>query len=395
MTAQSSSPIPSRFVPSVAARARAGDALDRLAPFLLRGDPLADAAVQVIFESGAEGKRWMDALAAARLPHDAPLPLRALRDQLEHVPLWVDWRRAEAGAKVLLSAGLLTGLVLAAKSIILGYASPGGNKPLVLSGALTARAPRRLNETSRYVRAVLLPRGLEPGNEGFALSVRVRLMHARVRALALADARWDTAAHGVPINQHDMMATTLLFSEMVLQGLEAFGVPLRAEEGEAVTHLWRYAGTLMGVDAELLPTSRREAQRLIELIDLSQAPPDDDARRLTRALFEIPAREAESAPASERKQADKIAYRTRELLRVAAHELLGAELAVQLGIEKSPWGGAVPMLRRLVKTSALLARTVPGMDQRAIEAGRRYWDNVRDQGLLRYDAGFLLPERLE
>lgn len=387
-------PIPTRFCPSPEARARVGEALERLAPFLLASDPLADAAVQVIFERGAEGKAWMDALASARLPAEAPSELRALRDQMEHVPLWVDWGRAEAGARVLLASGLLTGLVLAAKSILLGYASPGGNKPLVLSSALTQRAPRRLNETSRYVRAVLLPRGLAPGNEGYALTVRVRLMHARVRQLALLDSRWDRARFGLPINQHDMAATTLLFSEMLLQGLEKLGVPLRAADGDAVIHLWRHAGYLMGVDPELLASSRREAQRLADLIDVSQAAPDDDARKLTHALFEVPYLELQSLPIAERATAERIAYRTRELLRVSAHELLGTELAEQLGIERSPWRGALPMLRRLVRTSALLTRTVPGIEQRAVEAGRRYWDNVRDQGLLRYDAGFFLPERL-
>lgn len=386
--------IPTRFVPDAAARARHGDALDRLAPFLLASDPLADAAVAALGERGAEGKSLLDALAYARLPASAPEPVRILRDQLEHVPIWVEWDRADAGARVLLASGLLTGLVLAAKSIVLGYASPGGNKPLALSGALTQRAPRRLNETSRYVRAVLLPRGLAPGNEGYALTVRVRLMHARVRQLALRDARWNTAAHGIPINQHDMAATTLLFSEMLLQGLETLGVPIREHEGDAVTHLWRYAGHLMGVDPELLPTSRREAQRLTTLIDDSQAPPDDDSRTLTRALFEVPYLELEHAPPGQRAAAEKVAYRSRELLRVAAGELLGQPMAAQLGIETSPWRGALPMLRRLVRTTSLVARNVPALESRAVESGRRYWDTVREQGLLRYDAGFLLPERL-
>ena len=386
--------IPSRSVPTAEGRSRYGDAFDRLAPFLLQSDPLADAAVEAVVQHGARGKAWLDALAAGALPVDAPEPLQALRAQLEHVPLWVDWDRIDAGARVLLGSGLLTGLVLAAKSIVLGYASPGGNKPLALSGALTSRAPRRLNETSRYVRGVLLPGGLRKGGEGYALTVKVRLMHARVRLLALRDSRWRTEEWGVPINQHDMVATTLLFSEMLLQGLETLGVTIREAEGDAVTHLWRYAGHLMGVSGELLPTSRREAQRLAELIEVSQAPPDDDSRRLTRALFEVPQLEVSGVPAAQRKAAEKFAYRSRELLSVAAYELLGAPLSKQLAIEPSPWRGALPLLRRLVRTSAFVARTVPGFEARAVEAGRRYWDDVRDQGLLRYDAGFLLPERL-
>lgn len=385
---------PTRFCPSPADLAQRREDFVRLAPWLEVGDPLADAALAVIDGAGARGRAWLETLVRGERADDAPSELQALHAALQP-PMWVDWQRTERGARVLLSSGILAGVTLAGKSILLGYASPGGNKPLALSGALTKRAPRRLSETSRYVRAVLLPRGLAPGGEGYALSVRVRLMHARVRALALADARWQRAAWGVPINQHDMAATSILFSEVLLQGLETLGARITPADGDAVMHLWRHAGHLMGVSHELLPTSRSEAKRLMDLIEASQAAPDDDARALTRALFDVPDREAEMAPPEERAAAQRVAYRSRELVRVAAYELLGAKRARSLGIEPSLWRGALPLLRRLVGTTSLLTRTVRAAEERAVEAGRRYWDQVRDQGLLRYDIGFSLPERLE
>src|SRR5436190_2004130 len=81
--------------------------------------------------------------------------------------------------------GLLGGLVLGARSLIYGYASPAGNKPLVLSGRLREAAAPRLHETSKFVSAIVRPGGLRPGGEGWRISVRVRLMHAQVRRMIL------------------------------------------------------------------------------------------------------------------------------------------------------------------------------------------------------------------
>ena len=370
------------------------DELERLAPWLLVGDPHADAALAVIEEAGARGRAWLEQLTRGALPEDAPAAIRSLHDALKP-PMWVEWERAERGARVILASGVLGGVTLAAKSLLLGYAAPAGNKPLALSGALTKRAPRRVSETSRYVRAVLLPRGLAPGAEGYALSLRVRMMHARVRALSAADPRWQHAAWGSPINQHDMAATAILFSEVLLSGLETLGVQISPRDGDAVMHLWRHAGYLMGVTQDLLPTSRAEAVRLLELIELSQAPPDADSRALTAALFEVPEREVTSLPEPERPAALRVARRTREFVQAVAYAQLGEERARSLGIPASRWRGALPVLRRLVRASSLLTGNVRQAEQRAIEAGRRYWDQVSEQGLLRYDFGFALPERLE
>src|SRR5689334_17324580 len=131
--------IPARFVATEEARRRFGDRLDRLALFLLQGDPLADAVVASFAEMPqGHGVRLLDA-ALVRGIHcvpDAPASLRALFDALDHVPRWVDWAAQDRGGAAFLRSGPVGVVALVVKSLISGYASPGGNKPLAFSGRL-------------------------------------------------------------------------------------------------------------------------------------------------------------------------------------------------------------------------------------------------------------------
>src|SRR5262249_52906161 len=146
------------------------------------------------FERGLRG----EALASA------PAAVRQLIEEATHVPAWVDWPTCDRGGELLLRAGPLGGAVLGTRSLVLGYASPGGNRPLVFSGRLTEQAGRRLNETARFVQAVCRPGGMRPFADGWQITLKVRLIHAQVRKMLLASPRWSSADWGLPINQHDL-----------------------------------------------------------------------------------------------------------------------------------------------------------------------------------------------
>lgn len=392
--------IPTRFVNLPAARAAFGDRVDRLAPFLLRGDPLADAAIRslrtpVPGRSAKEAFGLLDRGArdgAASIP-EAPPELREFFRVQEHVPVWVDWDAINRGGLLVLRTGLIGGLVLGAQSIVLGYASPGGNKPLILAGGLTERAPKRLNETARYVRSVVTADGLRPprdgrpAGDGYVASCKVRMMHAQVRLLLEADPRWRTSDWGVPINQHDMAATTLLFSLLLAEGLEKLGVNVGSEEAEEYTHLWRYAGRLMGVEDDLLPCRVAEAKSLRDLIFATQGPPDDDSRALVQALLN-------AAPVEARLPREhRDAERSTQLLRAAAHELMGAEMATALGFEPTPLRHALPLIRRLIRGGEH-SRRIGALRDVQLRIGMRYWDDIAKLGFRLYGTPFHVPEAL-
>jgi ER-bound oxygenase mpaB/B'/Rubber oxygenase, catalytic domain len=380
---------PSRLVHLEEARARFGQRADRLAPLLTQGDSLADAAVEALAPlSPAARETLLGRLLSLHTPKHAPRDVRRFRDALLEPPFWADEARAARGGAVLLRTGIFGGLVLAFRSLLLGYCSPAGNKPLVFSGRLRASASRRISETGRFVQSVTLAGGLQPGAPGFVATARVRLMHAQVRRLLQGSPRWDSSAWGTPINQLDMAGTVLLFSLVVVDGLRRFGFKFSAEEVSDVLHLWRTAGFLLGVREDLLSSTEAEARGAWDLIRLTQGPPDADSAELAQALVESPLHEARTA--AERSRAEGVVGLGYGLSRF----LLEDGYADALGLPKNGWRFVVPALRGLVSTAGRVLGRLPGSERLRLEAGLLYWRHVVSVGLKDADATFALPEAL-
>lgn len=369
---------PRRFVNVEQARAKFGPAVDRLGVLLMRGDPLADRAVEALSALPKARAMAMVDQAITRgiaTTVDAPRALVDLFEEVETVPAWLDKEALARGGQLLFRVGWFGGLALAA-SLLFGYASPAGNKPLVFSGRLVEQTPRRLAETSRFVEQTCIANGLAIHAEGYAITVRVRIMHAYVRRMLRASPGWKEEEWGVPANQHDMGATSLLFSIVVIDSLRNFGFLLSDEEVHLYMQLWRYSGYLIGVDSEVLPTSEHDARRLLDMIGLTEEGPDDDSRRLSRALFasgETPAR----ATQAERERAEKMVQLGQGLIR----GVLGEELSDQLDVPRHAYRHAFGPVKALVRAAELAANRAPAplserYRTRGIASGRTYWDTV-------------------
>jgi hypothetical protein len=382
---------PTRYTNLVAARARFGDRVDRLGVFLTRSDDLADRVVEAIegMPRGAGWKMFADATrqGIASVPA-APDALRAFFAQVEHVPMWVDWDVVDRGGQVLLRAGAVGGLVLGLKSLVLGYRAPAGNKPLIFSGRLAEQAPRRIHETARFVQATIGRGGMRRHADGYSITLKVRLIHAKVRRMIAKSGRWNYEAWGDPINQHDLLGTALLFSLVVLEGLRQLGAHIAHREAQAYMHLWRYSAYLMGVDQELMPGTEAEARAIGEILAATVEEPDDDSRRLTHALLHSPMQLAKTA--DDRKKAARVMRFSAAVCR----ELIGGELADKMGVPSSPWALAVPLVRRLVSGMESIRESVPFAGGTALWAGQRYWDRFVEEGLAGTVAEFGLPEGL-
>jgi hypothetical protein len=387
--------IPARVVDLPRARAHLGERAARLVTFLGRMDPLADAAVEAI-DALPPGAGWRlveeaSAHGIGSLPA-APAALRALFEQIEAVPVWVDWRTIDHGGDLLLRSGLLGGIVLGAKSLVHGYASPAGNKPLVMTGRLEQQAGKRLNETARFVQAVCRTRGMRPGADGWKIAISVRLIHAKVRHMVQKSGRWHPELWGEPINQHDMAGTSLLFSLSLVLGLRSLGVRIPDDEAERYMQLWRLVGHVLGIDPELNPASSYDAVGLAETIGALQGPPDDDSRSLTRALLESPL--ADQRGGQRTRTERRNAERQVRFAQAMCRHLVGDDLADALGVPRTPWRFAVAIVQRLVRGAELVRSSMPFADGPAIAVGNRYWDRVIEIGLAGATAEFTLPDRL-
>jgi hypothetical protein len=385
--------------PSVHARVhRAQWAIDRFGELALRcfaalerTDPPADRLVEWL-AAQPPGFDLMVAWQAEQAGEQTPEPVAALFDSIRTVPAWVDWRRIDRARRPFERTGVFGGLVLSLRSLMGGYTAPAGNKPLAFSGRLREQAPRRVAETARFVTAVCAPGGMRVGAEGWRITLHVRLMHAQVRRLLWSSGRWDHARWAEPINQHDMLATMLLFSEVYIEGLRLFGFSIADEEARDWIHLWRFVAWLMGSENELLPVDYAQASALRELIQQTQGPPDADSRALAAALLGTPSAHGR-VPAMF--TSDLLVTLRHGMARGLSRRLVGDEVADALGIERARgWGTVLGLVPIVIGASERLRERAPALEHRLRRAGTGYWDWVVEMSLRGEPARFARPDRL-
>ncbi|GAA4755037.1 oxygenase MpaB family protein [Gordonia alkaliphila] len=241
------------------------------------GDPVAERFVAETYhgEMGAERAReLLDEALAVGIDgiDDAPESMRALFTEFETVPDWVDPVLIEQGAAVWRRWGYSLGAVGNAGTMDT-YTEGSLAIPLSLSGGYAgASALHRYLETSRWWLEVCQPGAvLTPGSRAREVSLKVRVMHVSVRARVAEHPEWDSAAHGLPISQSEMMLTLLGGSVGPALGLYALGFVTSPAEIRAVLHFNRYLGHLVGcrVD-EMYPESVLDGVRLLYYFDATR-----------------------------------------------------------------------------------------------------------------------------
>lgn len=349
------------------ARRLHGPRLDLLLDALVRADPVADALV---------AERGQGALAAL----EAALPPR---------PPWLTDDTLVRGGELVHRAGALAMIALASSSLVQGYASPGGNKTLVFTGRLEQQAFRRMHETARFVLAICTPHAMRPPH-GSALRtvLQVRLVHARVRAMVRGSGAWDGARWGEPASQHDMLGTLLMFSVVLIEGLESLGLRVPDDEAERYVQLFRWVGVLLGIEPALLPCSYPDARELARLFRATQHAPDDDARALVRALYASPVREA-------RDRIERAAGHVfRDLMIAGSRAMIPREVARDLDLPRArAMELALRLSRPIAHTWGELGR-VPLARGATVRAGRAAWHHFVDRGLHGEPWDFPLPTAL-
>jgi hypothetical protein len=320
------------------------------------------------------------------------------------LPPWADRSRILQGQRAFMTRLLPSVLALVCKALPEAYSAARPASVLNLSGELAELPYHRLLGTLQLLVTVSTPNSFEgPWYPAFVAAQEMQLLHAGVRmnvAPRLAgpktgrverDARgwtgrddyvlwggYDAFRRGWPlttgdeaqavdppqvvVSQTDMLATIIAFSLLVVDGLEALGVPLADDDAEAFWHLWRVFAVLKGLhppgapdNGDWVPATLDEARAFWRvyrtqylagpttwrgdwLAEARTANPSGYA--LTSAHLRMLARllraELRWVPVGETQWL--------HVMRYYVHRLSGEEGAARVGVPRAPYHGLIRLL---------------------------------------------------
>lgn len=342
--------------------------LEEIQRFIQMGDPLADAVVAMYKEfPPGQGRKLLDQALEQGIEsiENPPQALVDLFNQVDHEPVWLDQKKLKLACDVSRRVGLSGELVLRNLSLMGGYISAAAAKPLAFTGQLDRMTPRRLVETSKFWMDVTTVGGLARDQEGFKSAIRVRMMHAQVRAMLVNSEKWNEE-WGHPLNQWDSMATILEFSSIFLTGLRMLGFIFTKKEREAVIHLWRYIGFLLGVDERILPANEADSMRAIYHAFATAGKSDEDSRLLGQSLGDSPLQQASD---------DWLSQQTAKIERIFrigySRYMLGDRACDDLGLPRTATKYFWPAQAPIRFVSELVRVSVPGLNKRLVARGEK------------------------
>ncbi|MBP1822918.1 DUF2236 domain-containing protein [Mycobacterium sp. OAE908] len=263
----------------------------RLGERLTVGDEPMDSLVEWMSSAGMPQMRILFDRAAAEgidnVP-EAPEPLREFFIAVESAPDWVDWDKVRKGQRALRRGGADGMYIARDVSLLGGYQFSGFNKTLLRTGALEKGSNQRFAETMQWAMDVIADGGLTPFGIGYRSTLRVRLIHAFVRRHVVAMPDWRSDEWGLPVNQTDMAAT--LVGALIAPPVGAMGMGILPAPGDldAIAHLTRYVGWLIGVQDEWLPHDFRDGIRVLFHTATALSMPDDSTQQLSVPMAEDP-----------------------------------------------------------------------------------------------------------
>lgn len=261
-------------------------------------DPLADKAVEAVYQSGNPHK-LREILAGLEkngtpVPQGLPEKIRSFFEISGQMPPWAQKSLMKKGVDFFSRyAGDLM-MMLGLLSLPYDYAAAHGAQVLYLSERLHHNPGKRLLETGQYILNVTAKNAFSSHGKAIRSAQKVRLMHAAIRYHIKQNGQWDLKKFGSPVNQEDMAGTNLSISLIPVRGLRKLNLKVSHEEMLAYVHLWNVAAYMMGVDERLLPDTAKEAFVLEKMIFGRHHAPSEAGQNLTKSLIKF--FEAQSKP---------------------------------------------------------------------------------------------------
>ena len=318
------------------------------------GDPLGDAvAEELALLPRAESYLFIQAGMDDRPDDlkDAPSIVREFFQDAGTPPPWLDPEALAPGVRMfhrdsrLVLAGMVGGV------LVEGFSS-NISKSFFISGRLREQGVRRLQQNNRHMVEIFLPGGLERYGDGWKLSVRIRLIHARVRKLLRDSPDWDLDEWGTPISAAHLGLAIAAFSARLLRHMKKLGATFDDQERASFMDVWRYSGYLMGIPEAILFEDEADALRLFDIGHVCEPEPELESVVMANSLINSAPLVAGITEPRERQNLTKYVFSV-------SRALIGSRMADQLKYPPSHSFGVLPWFRFQSRYSRILDRMIP------------------------------------
>ena len=318
-------------------------------------DPLADAAMESLTAlEPAQAEAFIQAGmdGDAETMRGAPEALRTFFDSLDPPAGMLDPARVMPGIRAFHRYSDVYFLGLLIDSIVTGF-STNVSKAFYMRGRLAGNL-RRLQQNTRHIVEITLPGGLERHGDGWKLTIRIRLTHARVRRLLLESGEWDVEADGLPLHAAHIALAASGFSANSIVAVGKLGIRMEPRERDDLMHIWRYVIWLLGVPEEIFFNDIDEAMHLKEIGYLCEPRPDVEASTMAHAIITSVPDLMDITDPGQKQKITSALYR-------ASRALIGDELADALDYPKQSTFGALALVRTQRRLQMLASRFIPGV----------------------------------
>ena len=341
------------------ARAIAPDVATKYIEHTHVGDPLGEAMTEDLAEfSVEESSRLVEAAMndeGGEALGNAPASLREFFRDAEAQPDWLDYSAFAPGVRMFHRNSQLILAAFVAGVLIEGFTTNIA-KSFLITGRVRDQGTRRLGQNNRHMMEIFLPGGLYRDGDGWKLSVRIRIVHARLRHLLSNSEEWDAEAWGAPISAAHLGYAISAFSARLLKHMKTLGASYNDEEYRSFMGVWRYSGYLMGIPETILFHDADEALELYEIGLICEPDSPTESVVMAHSLVNSAPLIAGMTDPDDRRHLAQYVYRV-------SRGLIGNEVADSLQYPQLSSFGVIRWFKLQQRYGRILSKLLPGRRQ--------------------------------
>ena len=323
------------------------------------GDPLGEEMTEDLAEFGSRESMRLIETAMNRegdeALRDSPASLRKFFREAESPPEWLEYSAFAPGVRMFHRNSQVVLAAFVAGVLIEGFTTNIA-KSFFITGRVRDQGVRRLGQNNRHMMEIFLPGGLYRDGDGWKLSVRIRIVHARLRHLLRNSEDWDAEAWGAPISAAHLGYAISSFSARLLKHMKTLGADYNDEEYNSFMAVWRYSGYLMGIPETILFHDADEALKLYDVGQMCEPDSPTESVVMAHSLVNSAPLIAGITDPEDRRRLAKYVYRI-------ARSLIGMEAAESLMFPPLSSFGVVGWFRLQQRYGHILGKLSPGRRQ--------------------------------